>query len=58
MGWFPLGEAIPWENPPGSPYTTAPGKCICDNPLINELADAFLEALPAIGQVRSWANTA
>lgn len=29
----------------------APGKCICDNYLINEIADTVIEALPIIAQV-------
>ncbi|CAG8961705.1 hypothetical protein HYFRA_00006245, partial [Hymenoscyphus fraxineus] len=51
MGFYPLDKAIPWEKPPGTGYWVAPGQCLCDNWLLNEIADTVIEALPAIAQI-------
>ncbi|PVH83223.1 carbohydrate-binding module family 24 protein [Cadophora sp. DSE1049] len=51
MGFFPLNKEIPWEKPPGVGFWSAPGQCICDNMLLNEIADTVLEALPMIAQI-------
>jgi hypothetical protein len=51
MGFFPLNKEIPWEKPPGTSTAAAPGQCLCDNWLLNEIADTVLEALPMIAQV-------
>lgn len=40
---------IPWTRVPGGWIT--PGKCFCDNWVLNELADTVLEAMPMITQV-------
>jgi hypothetical protein len=51
---IPLGQPIPWVEDPfsSSPHPTILGYCWCDSLVVNELADGFIEALPAIGQVR------
>ncbi|KAF7537072.1 hypothetical protein G7054_g4064 [Neopestalotiopsis clavispora] len=51
IGFYPLDEGIPWEKDAGVPYEVAPGKCFCDNVILNELADTFLEALPIIAEI-------
>jgi hypothetical protein len=51
IGFFPLEKSIPWFTDPGSKITVAPGKCFCDNGIINEIVGDVLEALPAIAQV-------
>ena len=33
--------------------TTYPGKCTCNEPFIDELADTFVDALPKIAEVKS-----
>jgi hypothetical protein len=50
IGFFPGAKEIPWEKPPGA-VAAAPGRCMCDNWLLNEIADTVLEALPMIAQV-------
>jgi hypothetical protein len=51
LGFFPLDKAIPWSKEPGTSLVSVPGKCLCDNWLINEFADTIIEAMPAIAQV-------
>ncbi|KAL7962511.1 hypothetical protein V8C34DRAFT_325324 [Trichoderma compactum] len=51
IGNFPVEKDIPWEKYPGSSYEVAPGQCLCDNMLINEIADFVLDALPIIAQI-------
>ncbi|KAF2972656.1 hypothetical protein GQX73_g874 [Xylaria multiplex] len=51
VGFFPLDKEIPWQKYPGTPYYVAPAKCVCDNWLVNEIADFVLEAMPAIAQI-------
>ncbi|KAH8585563.1 glycoside hydrolase family 18 protein [Bisporella sp. PMI_857] len=51
-GLYPLDKPIPWEQTPGnSKLLYAPGKCLCDNWLLNELVDTVIEALPIIAQI-------
>ena len=33
--------------------TTYPGKCTCNEPFIDELADTFVDALPKIAEVQA-----
>lgn len=47
----PLNQEIPWQPHMRTGLLAAPGKCQCDNWLVNELADTVLEAMPAIAQV-------
>jgi hypothetical protein len=47
MGFWPGQKIIPWYQVPGGPEMT-PGRCLCDNWVLNELADTVLEALPMI----------
>lgn len=55
VGHFPLDQPIPWIGWSGGAqdmlYVT--GKCVCDNMLVNFFADAIIDALPIIAQVRS-----
>lgn len=54
VGHFPgskPSDPIPWENRPDLHEVSAPGKCSCDNWLVNELADNIIDALPVIAQV-------
>ncbi|KAI9150678.1 Glucan 1,3-beta-glucosidase [Paramyrothecium foliicola] len=51
LGWWPLNETIPWERVPGTNYQRAPGRCLCDEPLSNYLADTVIEALPVMAQI-------
>ncbi|KAK4072464.1 CAZyme family GH18 and CBM24 [Trichoderma harzianum] len=51
IGNFPVDKEIPWEKYPGASYEVAPGQCLCDNMLINEIADFVLDALPIIAQI-------
>lgn len=57
MGFYPLATAIPWTKYPGTAQYVAPGKCSCDNYLLNLIADIFLEALPVIAEVCTLKNT-
>jgi hypothetical protein len=56
VGAWPGEKTIPWVDSPQSIYGPAVnGKCTCDNWIINEFVDTFVEALPAIGQVsHAW----
>ena len=47
LGFWPGQKSIPWVKTPSAP-TIAQGTCLCDNWLLNELADDILEALPKI----------
>ena len=59
LPFFPLDQPIPWAEIPGTPYgDVVSGKCFCNNWLVSELADSFLEALPALAQVRRLAREA
>jgi hypothetical protein len=51
LGFFPNTKDIPWQTISGI-GKVAGGNCICDNPLVNELADMFIKAMPIIAQVR------
>lgn len=51
LGFWPLEKPIPWEQPPDASSPAAAGVCLCDNWLLNELADTIVEAIPAIAQV-------
>jgi len=53
VGNFPLDKPIPWQTYPGSssPAEYVTGRCVCDNTLVNILADTVIEALPIIAQV-------
>ena len=52
MGFFPLEKSIPWVRQPGAGREMiVGGTCLCDNWVLNELADTVLEALPIIAQV-------
>ncbi|KAF2226558.1 hypothetical protein BDZ85DRAFT_316064 [Elsinoe ampelina] len=57
LGWWPNapGNQIPWVSEPTIRGRVADGKCICDSWLINELASAFLEAIPIIAQIGCYA---
>ena len=53
-GWWPPNEEIPWVQYPGthdedSVYAT--GHCVCDDMMVNLLADTVIEALPKIAAV-------
>ncbi|KAJ4345084.1 hypothetical protein N0V95_005931 [Ascochyta clinopodiicola] len=50
MGFWPGQKTITWKQAPGGPAMT-PGRCLCDNWVLNELADTVLEALPMIAQI-------
>lgn len=54
--WSPESEgglkSIPWQRQPSTGRLVTGGKCSCDNWLANDLMDYFIEALPAIAQVR------
>lgn len=41
---------IDWHRMPGNSYVV-PGQCLCNNWLLNEVADTVLEAMPMIAQV-------
>ena len=56
VGFFPLEDEIPWEKPVGVQQWMVPGRCVCDNPVLNDLADSFLEALAAAAQVSRFAH--
>lgn len=51
LGYFPLGQGIPWKKYTGKSVMAAPGKCSCDNWLFNELAGNIIDAMPIIAQV-------
>src|SRR5690242_4959180 len=50
IGTFNGLDAIPWQRVPNG--YVVPGRCLCDNWLMNEIADTVLEAMPMIAQVR------
>ncbi|WQF85543.1 hypothetical protein CDEST_10557 [Colletotrichum destructivum] len=50
LGWWPLDKPIPWQKL-GPGMTIAGGTCHCDNPLVNEIAEIVLEAMPKIAQI-------
>ncbi|KAI4696564.1 uncharacterized protein J4E88_000741 [Alternaria novae-zelandiae] len=55
IGFYPMETSIPWERGPGAgSQLIAPGKCLCDNFLLNELADTVLEAMPLIAQISCY----
>jgi hypothetical protein len=54
VGYWPDSNGkIPWQHDKGTSYDVAPGKCFCNSPTVTELAESFVEALPAIAQVTS-----
>ncbi|KID97061.1 glycoside hydrolase family 18 protein, partial [Metarhizium majus ARSEF 297] len=48
MGLFPLDKPIPWIEISGFPSRIAPGKCVCDDMLINTIAESVIKAMPMI----------
>lgn len=50
LGFYPLDKPIPWESA-GGRTKVAPGRCTCDNPVLNEFAETYIEAAGIIGQV-------
>ncbi|OBT63858.1 hypothetical protein VE03_06561, partial [Pseudogymnoascus sp. 23342-1-I1] len=48
-GFVEASKVIPWTSNV-SPKGSIPGECICNNWLLNEIADFVLEALPLIAQ--------
>lgn len=52
MGLFPLDKPIPWIKINGFPSRMAAGKCVCDDMLINTIAESVIEAMPMIAAVR------
>ncbi|KAG8626437.1 hypothetical protein KVT40_005382 [Elsinoe batatas] len=57
LGWWPNapGNQIPWIKEPTIRGRVAQGKCLCDNWLLNELANDFLDAIPVIAQIGCFA---
>jgi hypothetical protein len=51
IGYWPDATKIPWERASGTSYDVAPGKCLCNNPLIIQIAEDVIKALPAIAEV-------
>ena len=51
VGFYAGQDEIPWYRLGGGDFYVAKGQCVCDDWLINELADTFVEVLPAIAQV-------
>ncbi|PGG99158.1 hypothetical protein GX51_06417 [Blastomyces parvus] len=51
VAFFPGKKEIPWEVVPGVRGEVAPGTCVCDNQLLNDIAETFLKALPLIAQI-------
>lgn len=51
VGSYPLNGGIPWQKYPGSSMIVAPGQCVCNNWLVNELAEFVMDAMPIIAQV-------
>lgn len=54
VAFFPGTKEIPWEvkqSAGGMVYV--PGKCSCDNWLVNEVAEFIIDALPVIAQVHN-----
>lgn len=50
VGNFPVDQEIPYRNIGG--YSMAFGVCACNNPLVNDLFQTFMDAMAAIAQVR------
>ncbi|KHO00990.1 glycoside hydrolase family 18 protein [Metarhizium album ARSEF 1941] len=48
MGFFPLNEPIPWFKVNGFSSRMAPGRCVCDDMLVNTIAESVIEAMPMI----------
>jgi hypothetical protein len=48
---YPLDKPIPWTHSMPTGDEWVPGNCFCDSWLANELANSFVEALPALAQV-------
>jgi hypothetical protein len=46
-----INGEVPWREVAGTDDKMAPGKCICDNFLVDVLAETVIGALPAIAQV-------
>ncbi|GKT46329.1 chitinase-3-like protein 2 [Colletotrichum spaethianum] len=53
VGFYPLNETIPWEKFTPGIYV-APGKCTCDNPIVNELGETFVKMLPVMTQITCY----
>ncbi|KAL7936765.1 hypothetical protein V8C35DRAFT_296407 [Trichoderma chlorosporum] len=51
VGNFPIDQDIPWTRPPGQNYEMVPGQCVCDNVLVNDMAEFVLDALPVIAEI-------
>ncbi|KAK4233824.1 hypothetical protein C8A03DRAFT_47714 [Achaetomium macrosporum] len=54
VGNFPLDKDLPWTRYPGSQdpdNVYVPGKCVCDNMLVNFIADTIIDTLPIIAQI-------
>ncbi|KAL6351717.1 hypothetical protein LRP88_15008 [Fusarium phalaenopsidis] len=53
--WSPQSKggrgSIPWRRLPSSGKLITGGQCSCDNWLLNDMMDTFIEALPAIAQI-------
>lgn len=56
VGNFPPDKDLPWVSPVGSSARFLPGKCSCDNWLVNEVAEIIIDAMPIIAQVRNTSN--
>lgn len=56
VGIYPLDKPIPWTKDPRTGAMATEGKCNCDNWLVNELGDFFLDLMPMIAQVRIMAT--
>ena len=54
VGHFPLDKELPWVAFGGSldpDNVYVDGKCVCDNVLVNTIANLVIDALPIIAQV-------
>ncbi|KAK8080351.1 hypothetical protein PG997_008169 [Apiospora hydei] len=51
VGNFPVDKELPWISDPGKTVRFVPGKCSCDNWLVNEIAELVIDAMPIIAQV-------
>lgn len=51
VSFRPLDSPITWQRSPASGLEVIGGQCSCDNWLLNDLMETFIEALPAIFQV-------
>lgn len=55
VGHWPGQKSIPWQQPLGSQYGPyAIGKCLCNSPAIDWLADTFIEFVTVVAQVCIW----